>query len=63
MPVDPVIIYKEGNHKSIAAVDLAGWVADGWSTTIAAPKPVTTKVEIVAPAVPIKGPEEIKVKK
>ena len=31
---DPVVVYKDTKQKSIAAIDLQGWIAEGWATTL-----------------------------
>jgi hypothetical protein len=37
MATDPTILYKDGETRSIASVDLPGWIEAGWSTEPEAP--------------------------
>jgi hypothetical protein len=37
MATDPTTLYKDGETRSIASIDLPGWIEAGWSTEPEAP--------------------------
>jgi hypothetical protein len=40
----PITIYKDGGERRVFSVDLAGWLAKGWTIEPAPPTPVAPEV-------------------